>query len=229
MPALEPGCLSTGGRGGGCAASWPPALMDAVPETLAQLDGGAGIRTGMRLWRRSGCRSLPCWEQREPGSRQHRGDGPEGNLSLRLCTEGWFSSAHKPPSSQRLILPQIRQALGFPGLLVSSDEPVAVPGQARGGDGGFLAPLHPAFASLSSSPATFSTFAALSQGWHVTLPSPGQFGNAEQRFPTGLRPRLLAGAGAGRGCPMAGSALPRAWGACRDSFYFFLLESSNGG
>lgn len=48
-------------------------------------------------------------------------------------------------------------------------------------------------------------------------------------FPTGLWPRLLARAGAGTGHPVAGSTLPRAWGVHRASFYFFLLESSNGG
>lgn len=90
----------------------------------------------MRLWRRTGCRSLPCREQREPVSQQHRGDGLEGNLSVRLRTEDWFSSAHKPLSSRRVISLQIWQALGFPGLPVGSDEPVVVPGQARGG--GFL-------------------------------------------------------------------------------------------
>lgn len=111
MRAREP-FVSTGG----CAVSWPPARMDAVPETLAQLDGGAGIRTGMRLWRRTSCRSLPCRELWEPASPQHRGDGPEGNLSVRLHTEVWFSSAHKQFSSQRLISLQIQQALGFPGL-----------------------------------------------------------------------------------------------------------------
>lgn len=126
MRAREPGFVSTKG----CAAFWPPAPMDAVQEMLAQLDGGAGIRAGMRLWRRTGCRSLPCWERWEPASRQPRGDGPEGNLSVRLRTEVWFLSPHELLSSQRLILLQIRQALGFRGLPVGSNEPVAVPGQA---------------------------------------------------------------------------------------------------
>lgn len=124
--AREPGFVSTKG----CAAFWPPAPMDAVQEMLAQLDGGAGIRAGMRLWRRTGCRSLPRWERWEPASRQHRGDGPEGNLSVRFRTEVWFLSPHELLSSQRLISLQIRQALGFRGLPVGSNEPVAVPGQA---------------------------------------------------------------------------------------------------
>lgn len=193
MRAREPGFVSTEG----CAASWPPALMDAVLETLAQLHGGAGIRTGMRLWRRSGCRSLPCREPREPASRQHCRDGLEGNLSVRLRTEVWFSSAHKLLSSQRLISLQIWQTLGFPGLPVSSDEPMAVPGQARGS---FLQLLC-AFASVSSSPATFFPFTALSQAWHVTLISPGQFGNAEQCFPPGCGPGFWPGPGLAQDVP----------------------------
>lgn len=48
----------------------------------------------------------------------------------RLCTEVWFLSPHKLLSSQRLISLQIRQALGFRGLPVGSNEPMAVPGQA---------------------------------------------------------------------------------------------------
>lgn len=57
------------------------AVLPPETETLAQLDGGAGIRIGMRLWRRTGCRSLPCQEPPEPAKRQHHRDGLEGNLS----------------------------------------------------------------------------------------------------------------------------------------------------
>uniref|UniRef100_A0A8C8AM62 Uncharacterized protein n=1 Tax=Otus sunia TaxID=257818 RepID=A0A8C8AM62_9STRI len=98
-------------------AALPPGPPVSMLETPALLDVRAGIRAGMRLRRRTRCWSLPCW------------GWPEGNLSVQLSAELWFWSAHEPLSSQRLIWLQIRQALGFPG----SDEPMAVPGQARGG------------------------------------------------------------------------------------------------